>query len=220
MGKLLCRLFSIAILIGAISNFGTVFASSPAFNSDERREAVVGGWRVPNAAAHYDKAEYLLELGYAYLNEPGLDYDPAIGEVGVISIEELEARTLKALDLIVGSLRLDPANASGWTYLAQAQGRRNDIGAMRTSLARSWGLAPNNVQLAPLRLQLVMQIYQTGRHESERVAALSDQEIASARRDAMILNAQSPGELENLISDDVALRALLGDLEMRAPEGR
>jgi len=212
MGYFLCRLFTVAVLIGAVANFGAVFGSSPAFNSNERRESVVGGWRVPNAAAHYDKAEYLLELGYTYLNELNLIYDPVGGNATVISMEEMEARTLKALNLIGGSLRLDPANASGWAYLALAQGRSNDIDAMRASLERSWHLAPNNVQLAPLRLQLVMQIYQTGLHEPDRVAALSDQEIASARRDGIVLNAQSPDDLESLMPYDDALRTLLGDL--------
>ncbi|MFK7877318.1 MAG: hypothetical protein AB8B71_16340 [Paracoccaceae bacterium] len=213
MGKFLCRLLSVAVLIGAFVNFGVVFATSPAFNNDERLESVAGGWRVPNAAAHYDKAEYLLELGYTYLNELSVTYDPDTGDVAIIGIEELEAQTEKALDLLGQSLRLDPANASGWTYLAQAQGRSNDIDAMRGSLERSWALAPNNMQLAPLRLQLVIQIYETNLHTPDQVAALSDQEIASARGDGRVLNVQSPDELEILMPGNDPLRALLGDLK-------
>lgn len=212
MGKFLCRFFSIAVLIGAIVNFATVFASSPAFNGNERLKSVVGGWRVPNTAAHYDKAEYLLELGYTYLNEPGLGYDPATGDARVISLEELDLRTQKALDLLDQSLRLDPANASGWTYLAQAQGRSNDIKAMRDSLARSWELAPNNVQLAPLRLQLVMQVYYAGFDAPELVATLSNREIEAARQDGIVLNKQLPDAFEVLVPNDDPLRVLLGDL--------
>ncbi|SLN59142.1 hypothetical protein ROA7450_03055 [Roseovarius albus] len=212
MGKILCRCLCAVVLIGAVVNFAAVFKTSPAFNSEVRAESVFGGWRVPNAAAHYDRSEYMLELGYTYLFEIGTTYDPVTGEPGIISIEELDARAHKAQDLIKQSLRLDPANASGWVYLAQAQGRISEIEAMRNSLERSWELAPNNVQLAPLRLQLVMQIYQTSMHAPEQVVALSDQEIASARQDVLILREQSPRYLESLIPESDPVRALLDDL--------
>ncbi len=211
MGKILVRIFCVAVLIGAILNFTMVFETSPAFNSNARDKNVGGNWRVPNAAAHYDKSEYLLELAYSFLNELDLTYDPATGDAMVISIEEQEARTQKALDLINRSIRLDPANASGWTYLAQAQARAGDIDDMRDSLKRSWELAPYNVQLAPLRLQLVMQVYHANLHLPEQVATLSDQEIAAAYRDGTVLNAQSPIRLERLMPDEDPVRSLLGD---------
>jgi tetratricopeptide (TPR) repeat protein len=204
------------VLIGAIANFVIVFASSPAFNSTQRLESVVGGWRVPNTAAHYDKAEYLLELGFTYLNEIGVTVDPETGEVTIIDIEELDARTDKARELLEQSLRLDPANASAWAYLAQAQGRAEEIEAMRESLAQSWALAPNNVQLAPQRLELVIQIYLTHQFDPDQAAPLSDAEIASARRDSLVLNAQAPEEFDFLMADLDPLRAVLGDVETAA----
>ncbi len=218
MGKILCRIFCAVVLVGAILNFVMVFESSPAFNSNQRGENVDGDWRVPNAAAHYDKAEYLLELAYSFLNELDLTYDPSTGDATIITMEEQEARTRKALDLINHSLRLDPANASGWTYLAQAQGRSSDINAMRDSLERSWEFAPYNLQLAPLRLQLVMQIYHANLHRPEQVAALSDQEIASAHRDGLVLRAQLPRHLERLMPEGDPVRDLLGDLRNAHPE--
>lgn len=159
MGSFLCRLFCVALLIGALVNFTTVFAFSPAFNTEERLENLTGGWRVANMAAHYDKAEYLRELAGTYLNEADLPDDPRAEDATDISMEELATRTRNALDLINQSLRLDPASASGWAHLAQAQGRFYDFDTMRASLKRSWELAPNSAQLAPLRLQLAAQIY-------------------------------------------------------------
>ena len=219
MGKFLCRILSVAVLIGAVMNFATVFASSPAFNSNERLESVVGGWRVSNTTAHYDKAEYLLELGLTYLNEIGVTYDPDSVNVTVIGTEELEVRIQKALDLLDQSLQLDPANASAWVYLAQAQGLSNDIEAMRDSLQRSWGLAPNSLQLAPQRLQLVMQIYYSRLDAPVQVAPLSEREIASARRDAVVLKAQSPDDFALLVPDDDPVGALLGDLGIEGNGG-
>lgn len=213
MGKLMCRVLAVAVLIGAIMNFASVFASSPAFNSTERLESVVGGWRVPNAAAHYDKAEYLLELGFTYLNEIGVTFDPDTSEVTIIDIEELDVRTDKALELLEQSLQLDPANASAWTYLAQAQGRAEDTDAMRASLAQSWAFAPNNIQLAPLRLELVIQIYLMHQFDPDQTSALSEAEVAAARRDALVLSAQSPEEFELLMTDIDPLRAMLGNIE-------
>ena len=213
MGKVVCRSLCAVVLIGAIVNFAIVFRTSPAFNSEVRVENVVGGWRAPNAAAHYDQSEYLLELGSAYLAELGLMYDPVTGEPEIIKIEELDARSRKAQALIEQSLRLDPANASGWVYLAQAQGRTNDMESMRDSLGRSWALAPNNVQLAPLRLQLVQQIYQTNLHDPAGVAGLSEAEVASARRDVLVLNEQSSRYLDSLLPEADPVRVLLDENE-------
>jgi len=82
MGKFLCRFLTVIVLIAAVLNFSAVLKNSPAFNDDERLESVVGGWRVPNVASHYDKSEYQLELAYGYINELGLTYDPETGEMG------------------------------------------------------------------------------------------------------------------------------------------
>lgn len=213
MGKLLCRFFTVIILVAATANFAVVLKTSPAFNSAERQLSVMGDWRVPNIAAHYDKSEYLLELGYGYLNEIGLTYDPETDQMALVDEAEMEARTLKAMGLIEQSIRLDPANASAWAYLAQAQGRNNDIEGMRDSLDRSWALAPNNLHLAPLRLTLVMQLYQNSVVASQEVDALSDGEIASARRDGEVLEAQSPGYPASLMSQDEPLMALLGGFD-------
>lgn len=160
MGKFLCRLLSVIVLAGAVVNFSMVFSSSPAFNSDERLQSLDGDWRVSNMAAHYDKAEYLLELARTYLSDFDRPDDLGQAEGTPSVMQEPGARIRTALALLNQSVRLDPANASSWAYLAQAQGRFYNFGAMRDSLQRSWDLAPNDVQLAQLRLELLKQIYQ------------------------------------------------------------
>jgi len=212
MGKLLCRVFAIIVLALAVINFSVVLKNSPAFNSDERQRSVVGGWRVPNVASHYDKSEYQLELAYGYINELGLTYDPETGETGLIDPEEMNARTARALELIEQVIQLDPSNASAWTYRAQAEGRNNDIDAMRVSLEKSWTLAPHNLQLAPLRLLLVMILDQHITDTPETYAALSEDEIAAARRDGAVLGRNSPRYLAGLMERSEVMNKLLADI--------
>ena len=212
MGKLLCRLFAVAVLVGALINFSVVFKNSPALNDSERLESVAGGWRVPIVAAHYDRAEYRLQLAYGYLNELGLTYDPETEQMGLISPEEMNARSSKALELIEQSILLDPSNASAWAYLAQAQSRLGEIDAMRESLERSWALAPHNLQLAPLRLLLVTVMDQHIKDKPETLAPLSANELAAMRRDGEVLRAKSPRHWAGLIESSEPIRTLLGDL--------
>ncbi|MFK7849075.1 MAG: hypothetical protein AB8G77_27555 [Rhodothermales bacterium] len=213
MGSFLCRILTVALLVGALANFAVVFKSSPAFNGNERLESVVGGWRVLNSASHYDKAEYQLELAYGYLNELGLALDPETGKMGLIDVEEMNARTSKAIELLDQVILLDPANASAWAYLAQAHSRNGEFDAMRENLNRSWALAPNNLQLAPLRLSLVMMIEQVWKNAPENAAPLSDDEIASAHRDGAVLQASSPRYLAVLAKRSETVQKILDGLE-------
>lgn len=214
MDKLSCRVFAIAVLVGAIFNFTAIFKSSPAFNSDERMESVVGGWRVPNAASHYDKAEYRLGLAYGYLNELGLTYDPETDKMVMIDAQEMSSRTSKALEHIKESLQLDPANASAWAYLAQAHSRTNEIDAMRDSLNRSWSLAPHNLQLAPLRLSLVMMIDQSIKDAPQQSAPFSEDEIEAVRRDGAVLRKIAPRYVTGLTERSDAIKTLLDTPEI------
>jgi len=209
MGKFLCRILAVAVLIGAIANFSVVFKNSPAFNDNERLESVVGGWRVPNSSSHYDKSEYQLELAYGYLNELGLVYDPETGKTGLIDPDEMNARSSKALELIDQAILLDPSNASAWAYRAQAQ-----IDAMRESLNRSWAQAPHNLQLAPLRLLLVTILDQQIANNPETLAALTADEHVSMRRDGAVLQASSPRRWADLMEHSEPIRTLLGDLDL------
>jgi len=208
MGRFLCRVFAVIVLVGAAVNFSVVLKNSPAFNGDERQRSVVGGWRVPNVASHYDKAEYLQELAYGYLYELGLTYDPKTEEMVLIDPEEMNARTAKAMELLDQVIQLDPSNASAWAYLAQAHSRTNEMGAMRESLSRSWALAPNNLQLAPLRLSLVMMIEQ----DHTGVPLLAE-EIEAVRRDARVLHTTSPRYLARLAERSETIKSLVVELE-------
>lgn len=219
MGKILCRVLMVAVLIAAVVNVSTVFRTSPAFNSDERMESVVGGWRVPNTASHYDKAEYRLELAYGYLNELGLTYDPETGQTGFIDDAELKARMLKAQEHIAEVIRLDPANASAWAYQAQAQNGLNEFDNMRDSLNHSWSLAPHNLQLAPLRLRLAIILDQHAKNMSPTVTPLTTEEIAAIRRDGMVLQKNAPRYLARLMERSDILQTLLDGLEATGPTG-
>ena len=203
------RVLLFAVLAGAVVNFVAVFADSPAFSKAERLETVAGGWRVPNVAAHYDKSEYKLELAYGYLNNLGMVYDPETQSMRLIDEAEMQARTQKAIELLEEVVRLDPANASAWAYLAQAQNRDNDIEAMRTSLKRSWDLAPNSLKLASLRLGLVMALTERQNYFPDRFDPLSEQEVASLRRDGALLQAQLPDYFARVVEHSEPIRMLM-----------
>lgn len=203
---------SVFLLISAFMHLSAVLTTSPAFNEDERQRSAEGTWRVSNTAAHYIKSDYLMELGLTYLTASRQNAAPSTKETAVVGPDARTNQIETALDLFNQSLRLDPGNAISWAHLAKAQAANSDFEALRGSLARSWHLAPHNPQLAPLRLQLAVLINQANLDSPDQTPPLTEQEIASARKDSITLNTRSPTELEAVMAITDPLRTILGTL--------
>ena len=202
MGNFVCRVFAIALLLAAVVNFSAVLGSSPAFNESEREQGVSGEWRVTRSAAHYSKSEYQIQLARGYMRDPGLVYDPDLGLTVFVGEQETNARLEASATLLKSALRLDPANARAWTYLAEIQAEVGDVSGLNESLNVSWALAPYNLHLAIRRLLLTDELLAQSGDTPTTISALPDENVRALLRDAEVL------QLHNVqLLEDMALRS-------------
>ncbi len=50
-----------------------IFSDTPAFNANARSTGVFGDWRVPIGTAYFNRAEYLFQLGYGFIQSDALE---------------------------------------------------------------------------------------------------------------------------------------------------
>lgn len=132
-----------------------VVRNAPAFTPDLHVESITGQTRLQYTPAMYDLGPYLYQVAYGYLISDALEFGNLESRDQVASIEVAGARIQTARDLLVESLRLDPADGYSWQYLAQAEAALGETAAARQALARSKELAPNTPSLALQRIYLL-----------------------------------------------------------------
>ncbi len=193
LGSHLCRIYAVMLLFGGALAIMAVISDIPAFDPAAREPSVEGGWTVADRTAHYDRGQYLYHLGYAFLNGPEFTFDATSGDLALMDLEDLIARSETAERLLIGSVSLDPANGHIWAALAQAQIGLGKTSETRQSLRRSWELAPHNRQLAAYRLRLLADLVEFAPD------LIAPADVESAKRDAAILDLFEPEELKEVI---------------------
>lgn len=134
-------------MVSALSN-------TPAFNQETRAGTILGGWRIADSPAMYDKGAYAFQRGYGFLMADALVSGATEGRNELASPETAAARARQAIDAFEIAVSLDPGNAFAWAYLARAYARVAETEAALDALSISWSLAPYNRHLASIRVDL------------------------------------------------------------------
>lgn len=187
------KLLPVGLLAGAVVNAGMTLPHLPAFDAEARRMGLIDSWRVPAGEAHYDRGHYLFQIAYGYVNA----YDSVFLaiEAGEDSEEDdfgfsiVFDRANEAEELLQESINLDPANAHAWAAMGQAQSFLGEFEAARHSMKVSWELAPNNVQLAEVRLDFALSLDAAALDDPEEIDGLTDQEWSYVENDVRVLEA-------------------------------
>lgn len=142
----------IAILVLLFSGFVIyeTLSQTPAFSAKLRADTVTGTWRTQASGSMYNKGAYDFQRGYGYLLADVILPNPSNN----IELAAQGDRSRFALEALQTAVESDPGNAHIWLHLGWANARLGDLDQARKNLGVSWKLAPNNVTLAELRLNL------------------------------------------------------------------
>jgi hypothetical protein len=188
---------------------GTAFLSTwhfvrnaPAYTETLRTRTIYGEERLPRAGAMYDRGAYALEVAHTYIyGSVNVFAEQSLAGAG----ESIISNAKVAEALIVESLRADPANANAWHLLARARSLQGlSVAEIVAPLRNSWGLAPNNLDLARQRLELVGTLI-----DFHEVTKDLKPDSAAISRDIATLRRFFPSELNDLISLSQGLARLI-----------
>ncbi len=179
-------------------NFSRVVATSPAFVEQVQLKGVFGEWGSRDSMANYDRAQYLFQKAYGYLNADLIASDATENAGELASAETGAERARIAQTLLETSLSLDPANAHAWTALAWARVNVSSIADARAAMQSSWELAPHHVELAIDRLNFVRLL--TGPLDRQLQTPITAQEMAQVRRDLSTLARYRPDEFSSIMA--------------------
>lgn len=182
-----CLICGLAASIWAIR---AVMVNSPAFTVENRVDGLFGQWRTRTNPALYDRATYLFQKGYEYLNADVIA--SAAGENADRTADNAtgQARAEAATQLLTEAVRLDPANAHAWAALAWARTGASRISDAREAMAMSWNLAPHHFDLAIDRLAFMEML--AGPLLELLETPISPAELDHQRRDMAVVARFSP----------------------------
>ena len=206
------KLLQLALLVGAFFVTTAFLRATPAFNEELRDQNAYDSERLPLSAPMYDPGEYLFRNAYTYVY--GTVVVPVRGrEVESVSAQAIITNAAIAEVKLNESLWAKPGNAHTWELLARARAIQfAPIEEVLQPLARSWALAPNNLQLAAQRIDLVGLVAED--IEEGAPYAPNPENIL---RDAKMLDRFIPDELEINLELSEYLQALLSDMERTRP---
>lgn len=145
----------LALLILSGASVVSALSNVPAFDAETRASTILGGWRIADGPAMYDRGAYDFQRGYGFLFADALVSSQTEGRGELASSEVSAARAREAMDAFEAAVSLDPGNAHAWTYMSRAYARVAQIEAALAALRASWALAPYNRHLANIRVDLV-----------------------------------------------------------------
>ena len=158
---------------------------APAFDPAARETGIFADWRVPVAAGLYNRADYLFQVGFGYVQADLLASGVTEERDALAAFEVALARAETAERLLSDSVALAPAHAPSWTYLAWSRSLSGETDAAAAAMEASWALAPHSAQLAPTRLAfyaLMQDLAEEGLATPPTPAA-----AAGAQRDVIVL---------------------------------
>lgn len=195
---MLCVLLGIALLSSA-----RFVRNAPAYNEDLRVQTIDGTERLLLSSSMYDRGAYFFEVAHTYV----------YGSVKVTSgdpeplpkIDEIIENSETAEELLLKSLHASPSNGHAWQLLARARSlRAAPLDEVLTPLRISWRLAPNNLQLARQRLELVGTLV-----DYRGAGGLLSENLTEIATDAEMLRRFSPREIVSLMTLSEGLADLL-----------
>lgn len=155
VARFFAKVAAITLAFLAVLNFGNFLSGTPAFDETARAEGIFGDWRIPFSPALYNRADYLFQLGYGYVNADTLASAATEASDELADVGTSLDRSSDASVYLEESLALAPANAHAWATLAWSHGLQGDLEASRDALQASWLLAPYNLELSLSRLSLI-----------------------------------------------------------------
>lgn len=144
--------------IGAFA-LGQVIVTSPAFNTELRRDNAFGDFVLLLGRDMYDRPAYLYQQAASFVRADLVAMGTGEDEDVVASPELAEARAEQAVALARESLSMDPGNAGAWMVLAWAHLMTGDPEASRAAMAASRRLAPYNFVLSEERVTLSLTLF-------------------------------------------------------------
>lgn len=208
------RLTLLALLALSGASIVSALSDTPAFDPGTRSPTILGGWRIADSAAMYDRGAYAFQRGFGFLAADGLISGETEGRNELATAATAEARARRAIEALETSVNLKPGNAYAWASLGWARARiAADDGAIR-ALRTSWALAPYNRYLADTRVDLVGILTTPG----IGVARLSPEDLAALQRDVDTLARFDQATLEFRIKMTPHLSAMVA-LPVPEPAG-
>jgi len=155
MGRLVMVVVGLLLATVSVYAIGSALSGAPAFDVTSRQEGLFGDWRVPRTQALYNRADYLNQLAYAYVQADFLASDLTEAPDEIADFDVALARADRAVALLEESVALAPGLAKAWTNLGWAYAMQGDFASAERALETSWSLAPFNFAQAPARLALL-----------------------------------------------------------------
>ena len=201
--RLLTVIPLLMLLAAGVLSATWVVSAMPAFDRNARVEGLFGDWRVPVVGAVYNRSDYLFQIGFGLL-QGDLVASPATEERNELaSIDTAIDRARRAHDALSASAELAPGNAYTWAFLSWADVMTGDDAAALANLTVSWDLAPSNVQLAPVRLNLYELLLDLGTLPEDTAAI--DEKV---KADIVAMKRFDPRHLDVMLKDSDGLRRL------------
>ncbi|WP_432817037.1 hypothetical protein [Sulfitobacter sp. JB4-11] len=151
----LLKLSQVALLALTLYATGDFLKGTPAFNDDLRDVTVYDSERLPLSAPMYDRGEYLFRIAHTYIfGSVTLSLDGS--DPDALSAQSIIANAAIAEMHLSQSLLEKPGNAHAWHLLARARAIQSaPLEDVLPPLKKSWDLAPNNLELARQRIDLI-----------------------------------------------------------------